>query len=189
MSKSSQPPATRPSPRDDTDRYAALVWRAADPTPKKLWFDHPVDALTVAVEYLKDGYQARLSDGAVEYFRGLPRPSANGAGALLTGPPRETHGPAEARFQAPGAPLVMGPGTVPPEGGQSPDRRPRAARAGRTAEGEHSMTVDELTAELENYGGHLEVVVVGPGEDATRKPIADITTASTPEGVVVEIGW
>jgi hypothetical protein len=91
MSKSSRSraPTTRPSPRDETNRYAALVWQATDRTPRKLWFDHPVDALTVAVEYLKDGYQARLSDGAVDYFRALPRPSANGHGTAdqLAGPP------------------------------------------------------------------------------------------------------
>jgi hypothetical protein len=52
--------------------------------------------LTVAVEYLKAGYQVRLSDGTVAWFAALPRPDeefgaaaeANGQAAALTGPPR-----------------------------------------------------------------------------------------------------
>jgi hypothetical protein len=75
---SKQPPAPRTSPRDDTNRYAALVWRATDKNPKRLWTEHPTDALTIALEYLKAGYQVRLTDGAVAWFRDLPRPTANG---------------------------------------------------------------------------------------------------------------
>jgi hypothetical protein len=94
---------------DQPSQFAAIVWRITDPTPTKHWFDHPVDALTSAVDYLKAGYQCRLSDGCVEYFAHLPRPdsasfSANGEAALLAGPPREA-AVAEARFQpAPEAP-------------------------------------------------------------------------------------
>jgi hypothetical protein len=81
---------------DPTDKFAAIVWRVTDPKPTKLWFDHPVDALTAAVEYLKAGWQCRLSDGCVTYFADLPRPdpafieaaSANGQAAALTGPPQ-----------------------------------------------------------------------------------------------------
>ena len=81
---------------DQIDKYAAIVWRITDPKPTKLWFDHPVDALTAAVEYLKAGWQVRLTDGTVEYFVKLPRPdpafvaaaTANGQAAALTGPPQ-----------------------------------------------------------------------------------------------------
>lgn len=51
------------------------------------------------------------------------------------------------------------------------------------------MTVDELAAELDNYGGHLEVVVLGPRENDTRRPIDEVSGRDTPEGTVVEIGW
>lgn len=94
------PKATKPkSPArgdgDPTHLYAAIVWKPTDKAPKKLWFDHPVDALTTAVEYLKAGYQVRLSDGTAQYFAELPRPdalfreaaAANGQAAALTGPP------------------------------------------------------------------------------------------------------
>jgi hypothetical protein len=95
------PPSTAKakSPRrgegDPIDQYAAIVWRVTDPKPTKLWFPHPVDALTTAVEYLKAGWQVRLSDGTVRYFAELPRPDpafvdaarANGQAAALTGPP------------------------------------------------------------------------------------------------------
>jgi hypothetical protein len=79
---------------DPTDKFAAIVWRITDPKPTKLWFEHPVDALTSAVDYLKAGWQVRLSDGCVQYFASLPRPdsaafAANGQAALLVGPPRE----------------------------------------------------------------------------------------------------
>jgi hypothetical protein len=80
---------------DPTTQFAAIVWRVTDTKITKLWFDHPVDALTTAVEYLKAGWQVRLSDGAVKYFAELPRPdamfrdaaTANGQAAALTGPP------------------------------------------------------------------------------------------------------
>jgi hypothetical protein len=94
------PKATKPrSPRrgegDPIDQYAAIVWKPTDDKPNKLWFGHPVDALTTAVEYLKAGYQCRLTDGTVKYFAELPRPDAqfreaahsNGQAAALTGPP------------------------------------------------------------------------------------------------------
>jgi hypothetical protein len=69
------PPApTGPAhPRDTINRYAVLVFKLGDTMPKKLWYDDPVDALASAVEYLKQGWQARLSDGAVRYFQSLPR--------------------------------------------------------------------------------------------------------------------
>lgn len=79
----------RHTPRDTVDRYAVIAFQGADRVPKKLWFDHPVDALACAAEYLKGGYQVRLSDGCVEWFANLPRPSANGGpGAALIGPPQ-----------------------------------------------------------------------------------------------------
>jgi hypothetical protein len=90
--------ATRRPPRHDGDpqEFAAIVWRATDKTPTKLFSATAVDALTTAVEYLKAGYQVRLSDKCVAYFADLPRPdpvfsdaaTSNGQAAALTGPPR-----------------------------------------------------------------------------------------------------
>ena len=97
------PPTTARKPKsprrgegDPINQYAAIVWKPTDTKPVKLWFDHPIDALTTAIEYLKAGYQVRLSDGTVQYFAELPRPDAlfrsaalaNGQTAALTGPPQ-----------------------------------------------------------------------------------------------------
>jgi alpha-beta hydrolase superfamily lysophospholipase len=96
------PPTTakRKSPRrgegDPITQFAAIIWRPTDTKPTKLWFDHPIEALTAAVEYLKAGYQCRLSDGCVQYFADLPRPDplfvqaahSNGQLAAMTGPPQ-----------------------------------------------------------------------------------------------------
>jgi hypothetical protein len=60
---------------DPTTQYAAIVWKGGHAENiRKHWFDSPVDALSCAVEYLKQGYQARLSDGAVAHFAELERP-------------------------------------------------------------------------------------------------------------------
>lgn len=67
--------------RDDVDHYAALVWHGGDPKPKRLWFDSPVEALMCAIEYLKTGYQCRLTDGAVVAFAAAARSGPNGDGA------------------------------------------------------------------------------------------------------------
>jgi hypothetical protein len=50
------------------DQYAALIWKGPQAEPRKLWFGTPVEALLAGVEYLKSGYQVRLSDGAVQQF-------------------------------------------------------------------------------------------------------------------------
>jgi hypothetical protein len=81
---------------DEIDKYAAVVFKGAASTPTKIWEDTPVAVLTAAVEYLKAGYQVRLSDGTVAWFAALPVPdvvfsdaaTANGQAAALTGPPR-----------------------------------------------------------------------------------------------------
>lgn len=58
---------------DPITQYAAIVWKGGHAENiSKYWFDSPVDALATAVDYLKRGYQARLSDGAVTYFKELP---------------------------------------------------------------------------------------------------------------------
>jgi hypothetical protein len=67
----------RTSPRrgegDPITQFAAIVWKGGHAENiRKHWFDNPVDALATAVQYLKAGYQARLSDGAVRYFAELP---------------------------------------------------------------------------------------------------------------------
>lgn len=53
--------------RDKTP-YAVLAWKAAQPTPTKLYYTDPIEALLGAVNYLREGYQVRLSDGCVEWF-------------------------------------------------------------------------------------------------------------------------
>jgi hypothetical protein len=75
--------------------YSVLAWRATQTTPTRLWYNDPIDALTNAVEYLKAGYQVRLSDGVVEWFGHQPVPDAifrdaasrDGQAAAFTGPP------------------------------------------------------------------------------------------------------
>jgi hypothetical protein len=60
---------------DPVDQFSAIVWKGFDTASmQKHWFDNPVDALACAVEYLKLGWQARLSDGAVAHFAALPQP-------------------------------------------------------------------------------------------------------------------
>lgn len=68
--------ADRRSPRrgdgDPITQFSAIVWLGMDTsTMQKFWFDSPVEALSTCVEYLKRGYQARLSDGAVAHFQAL----------------------------------------------------------------------------------------------------------------------
>jgi hypothetical protein len=59
---------------DPTTQFSAIVWLGADAgTMQKFWFDSPVEALATCVEYLKRGYQTRLSDGAVRHFAELER--------------------------------------------------------------------------------------------------------------------
>lgn len=53
--------------RDKTP-YAVLAWKAAQPTPNKFYYTDPIEALLGAVNYLREGYQVRLSDGCVEWF-------------------------------------------------------------------------------------------------------------------------
>ncbi len=68
-----KPLSPRRGDGDAIDQYSAIVWRGTDvKTMQKLWFDNPVDALSCAVEYLKRGYQTRISDGAVAHFESLP---------------------------------------------------------------------------------------------------------------------
>jgi hypothetical protein len=58
---------------DPITQYAAIVWKGGHAENiRKHWFDDPVDALATCVQYLKAGYQARLSDGAVRHFASLP---------------------------------------------------------------------------------------------------------------------
>lgn len=49
------------------------------------------------------------------------------------------------------------------------------------------MTVGELISVLEDYGEHLEVVLVGP--DERPRAITEVSDQSTPDGVVVELVW
>ncbi|HEX4399641.1 MAG TPA: hypothetical protein VH136_18525 [Trebonia sp.] len=54
---------------DPVTQFAAIVWKGGHAENiRKLWFNDPVEALAAAVEYLKKGYQARLSDGTVAHF-------------------------------------------------------------------------------------------------------------------------
>jgi hypothetical protein len=52
------------------DQYAALVWKRTQAEPRKLRFGTPAEALLTGVEYLRSGYQVRLSDGAVQALSG-----------------------------------------------------------------------------------------------------------------------
>lgn len=65
----------------DRKQYAVIMFKGVNGSPRKLWFDDPIEALGMAVEYLKAGYQVRLSDGAVVWF--ADRPKANGDGGAL----------------------------------------------------------------------------------------------------------
>ena len=66
--------------RDDVNQYGALVWRGIGPKPRKLWFETPVDALMCSIEYLKVGYQCRLTNGAVVAFAEAAKSGPNGDG-------------------------------------------------------------------------------------------------------------
>jgi hypothetical protein len=78
--------------------YSAIVFRPPDLAPIKVPFGDPLDALAAAVEYLKDGFQVRLSDPCAEWFRALPEPDLGfaelalrqGQRAALSGPPHIT---------------------------------------------------------------------------------------------------
>jgi hypothetical protein len=82
-------------PKQAETPYFVLAWKGSQPTPTKHYHADPLDALTVAVEYLKAGYQVRVSDGCVEWFSHQPRldpdareaATANGQVAAFTGPP------------------------------------------------------------------------------------------------------
>lgn len=74
---------------DGNDTYAVLTWRGMDTsTLKKHWFADPTETLATAVEYLKRGYQVRLSDRTVAHYAeleheaaGQPRPRLVEGGA------------------------------------------------------------------------------------------------------------
>jgi len=76
--------------------YSVIVFKGLHPEPRKHYHADALAALTAAVEYLKAGYQARLSDGCVEWFAHQPVPdpafldaaTADGQAAAFTGPPR-----------------------------------------------------------------------------------------------------
>ena len=76
--------------------YSVLAWKGAQKTPSRFGYDDPLDALTGAVEYLKAGYQVRLTDSAVQWFEHQPVPDAalheavsvDGQAAAFTGPPQ-----------------------------------------------------------------------------------------------------
>jgi hypothetical protein len=66
-------PASRKSPArfdgDPTTQYAAIVWKGGHmESVQKFYYADPVEALAAAVDYLKKGYQARLSDRVVAHF-------------------------------------------------------------------------------------------------------------------------
>jgi hypothetical protein len=75
--------------------YSVLAWRGAQKVPSRFGYHDPLDALTGAIEYLKAGYQVRLTDSCVEWFEHQPVPDSavaealtvNGQAAAFTGPP------------------------------------------------------------------------------------------------------
>lgn len=82
--------------------YRVLAFKGSQPTPTTLEYEDPIVALTMAIEYLKAGYQVRLSDGCVEWFAHQPAPDpamaeaarSNGQAAAFTGPPQTKFKPA-----------------------------------------------------------------------------------------------
>jgi hypothetical protein len=80
----------------DQRPYSVLAWKGSQKTPSRFGYTDALDALTGAVEYLKAGYQVRLTDSCVEWFEHQPVPdaalheavSANGQAAAFTGPPQ-----------------------------------------------------------------------------------------------------
>ena len=81
---------------DPTPTYAVLAWKGMQATPSRLNYGDPIVALTNAIEYLKAGYQVRLSNACVEWYECQPVPdvalhqaaTVNGQAAAFTGPPR-----------------------------------------------------------------------------------------------------
>jgi hypothetical protein len=81
---------------DQPAAYSVLAWKGQQTTPSRLGYADPIVALTEAVEYLKAGYQVRLTDSCVEWYAHQPVPdpifrsaaTANGQAAAFTGPPR-----------------------------------------------------------------------------------------------------
>jgi hypothetical protein len=55
----------------DLDEHVLLVWKGRSDV-MRLVFHEPTDALAAAIDYLKNGYQARLGDETVEHFRSQP---------------------------------------------------------------------------------------------------------------------
>jgi hypothetical protein len=88
-------PRGTPKPDSTNHPYSVLTFKGAQAKPDRHWYTDPITALSIAVEYLKGGYQVRLSDGCVEWFSHQPMPDdaeravmmANGQAAAFTGPP------------------------------------------------------------------------------------------------------
>jgi hypothetical protein len=76
--------------------YSVLVWKGAQKVPTRLAYADALAALTGAVEYLKAGYQVRLTDSCVEWFAHQPLPDVlfldaatrDGQAAAFSGPPQ-----------------------------------------------------------------------------------------------------
>jgi hypothetical protein len=90
------PPRKKAKSDQPAAAYSVLAWKGTQATPSRFGYTDPITALTNAVEYLKAGYQVRLSDTAVEWYQHQPVPdpvfrsaaTANGQAAAFTGPPR-----------------------------------------------------------------------------------------------------
>jgi hypothetical protein len=84
-----QPAAAAPPP------YSVLAFKGAG-RPGRYWYPDAIEALTFAVEYLKAGYQVRLSEGCVTWFGHQPQldpevveaARRDGQLAAFTGPPQ-----------------------------------------------------------------------------------------------------
>lgn len=73
--------------------YSVIYFKGAA-EPSRVYHDDPIVALFAAVEYLKAGYQVRLSAGCVEWFSHQPPASALDGAARVGAAP-------DVRFQAP----------------------------------------------------------------------------------------
>jgi hypothetical protein len=84
--------------------YLVLAFKGAG-HPGRFPYRDPIEALTSAVEYLKAGYQVRLSDNCVTWFAGQPQPDPelveaarrDGQLAAFSGPPQIPNPPKRAR--------------------------------------------------------------------------------------------
>lgn len=58
-----------------SDSYGVLIWRLNQAAPRAFSFSHPADALAAAVDYLRAGYQVRLTDSTCRALEDMRLPA------------------------------------------------------------------------------------------------------------------